>query len=180
MKNKKGFELLGEHTINIVIAVLCLLVLIYLGMALFGFFKDKQHLEQAKGTLNDISFSISSLKTEGKVGASKEVLVLSPSDWWINVFPENGKYPPSCQNKPCVCISKTPPWGAGTGSSIKFTDWDTPSGAICQTFENLNLDAYRKGIFNIGCKGYDFQITPPLSIKITLKDKNTIYFEEVC
>jgi hypothetical protein len=179
LKNKKGFNLLGEHTLGLVITVLCIIGLVYLGSILAGYYLNKQQLDQAKGSLESISFAIFNLD---KIGDSKEILILSPKDWWINVFPENGKFPPSCENKPCVCFSKTPPWGAGAGSSVKFSDWDNPSDSICQTFENINLEAYRKlSPFAFGCKGYAFQLEKvPAVINITLKEANLIYFKEVC
>ena len=177
MKNKKGFELLGEHTIGVVIAVLCLIVLFYLLSVLFGFFRDQEHLKQAQGYLDEISSNVANLKN---VGDYKDLIILSPSEWFISVWPDSDKnYPPSCNKVACICVSRDIP---SPGINKDFT-WNTASTSLCQTFDNLNLGLKTDYFYRLFCSGEAkkyYQIKPPFSLKMTLKQDKTVYLEENC
>ena len=174
-KSKKGSEFLGEHTLNLIIAVFCIVALVAVGAVLIGFLKDKTYLKQAEGYLGQIDYAIQGLT---KVGDTKELLILSPKDWWIGVWPnKDGEYPPACRNTPCVCISKDIQYAR------LFSEWNTARESVCQIFESKKITlklgyAYR---IKCGAEPEDFyEIDPPLSIKITLQADNEIYIEENC
>ena len=175
IKNKKGFELLGEHTVNLIIAVLCIIVLIYLGMALFGYFKDTTRLQQAKSSMDDFLLKSNSLK---EVGDSAEVMILSPADWWLSVWPQDNQYPFSCGTKSCICFSREIPYPKD------FSKWNTESASVCWLMEgkNLNLKTdyfYRLLDCNAEPESY-YQIVPPLTLKLSLKQNNELYIEQKC
>ena len=177
-KSKKGSEFLGEHTLNLIIAVFCIVALVAVGAVLIGFLKDKTYLKQAEGYLGQIEYAIQGLT---KVGDSQELLILSPKDWWIGVWPNSdGEYPPACRNRPCVCISKDIQFVSD------FPNWNNAKQSVCKTFENKAF-SIKTGLWYrlVTCGFKDnkdfYKIAPvPLSISITLKENNEIYFAENC
>ncbi|MDP1728719.1 MAG: hypothetical protein Q8L27_00765 [archaeon] len=105
MKNKKAMELLGEHTVNLIIAVLSIVVLIMLGTAIYNLFLgEKTDLAKAKATLNDILIpNLNSLQNEGD---SQIVLIYNPVDWGIIFQDSLEKRPAVCKGHKCLCICK--------------------------------------------------------------------------
>ncbi len=116
MKNKKGF-LLGEHTLKVVIAVLCLLLLFYLLFSLYSNSQDERNLQLAGATLGELVEKMEEAKVEGE----SEAIILNPSpdsflekafqeEWWIIAWPYKGEgtKPTQCQRDYCVCICVIP------------------------------------------------------------------------
>lgn len=77
LMNKKGEWLLGEHTVNIILAVLGIIILIFLAVSLYSIFSQDQDLEKAKRNLEQLINQINSLED----GQEKEFLMLSPQGW---------------------------------------------------------------------------------------------------
>lgn len=110
MKNKKATLMLGEHVIEIVIAIICMSILILTAIGVSNYFgEDTQNLRQAKLNLAKINDTLSNLKE----GEQKEVFIESPSNWVITFWPMtytgqgahiNGIE--ECEDKTCICISK--------------------------------------------------------------------------
>ena len=176
-KSKKGSEFLGEHTLNLIIAVFCIVALIAVGAVLIGYLQDKTHLKQAEGYLGQIDYAIQGLT---KIGDSQELLILSPSKWFIGVWPNSdGEYPPACRNSPCVCISKTPQYVSS------FSEWNIAKESVCKIIEKKDVIlkagpgcGEEKKFFQINAKPL-FSVTT-LSLNITLKANNEIYFSGTC
>jgi hypothetical protein len=110
MKNRKGF-LLGEETLKIVIAVICIVFLVYFLMSLYLSNKTGKNLELAKASLQSLLNGITE-KTEAEI--------YNPSGWYISSFPQTIKpklmaspekvIPKQCSNldwNNCICICKT-------------------------------------------------------------------------
>lgn len=98
LKNKKA--ILPEEVVRIVIAVLCIIVLIFLAVQLYSIFTRSNELEQAKSTLNEI---VAKSKGLSEVGKQTDLLVLSPgtkNDWRIVSYPD--KNVPS-NSQLCIC-----------------------------------------------------------------------------
>jgi hypothetical protein len=95
--NKKGFELLGNHTVNIIIAVLCILVLIYAGIKVYGLFSDKSDLEKATFELTQLKAKLDAV-AESKV--SDEYIVTSVREWYL--FSE--EFGSLCNGDFCLCL----------------------------------------------------------------------------
>jgi len=108
---------LGEETLKIVIALICIGILIYLLVSLYQANQDSKNLELAKSSLNFLMSEINSGKTR--------VDIYNPENWQIGIWPhvanvvvrsgayriEVGKqYPDSCSNLgwtiSCICICK--------------------------------------------------------------------------
>ena len=81
-KNKKAI-LLGE-TMKIVIAVLCLILLVYLAVSLSGILIGKHTLEQGRSTLNAIAGKLATLEEGGKL----DYLITSPATWRVVSYPD--------------------------------------------------------------------------------------------
>lgn len=97
-KNKKGF-LLAEETLKIIIAVICIIFLIYLLIAVYNSSTSEKKLEQAKDSLSRLEVIISSLVE----GGSERQDVPQPVGWHVYSFVGDEK-PNSCLNEKCVCI----------------------------------------------------------------------------
>jgi hypothetical protein len=88
IKNKKA--ILAEETLKILIGVLCIALLIYLGVKLYGIFTRSNQIEQAKATLEAIYGKAETLKEEGD---TINYLVVSPKGWRFLIY----------EKKLCLC-----------------------------------------------------------------------------
>lgn len=149
IRNKKAQQFLGEHTANLIIAVLCIIVLLLVGRAVYNLFLgDSNELKQAKASLEntvDIANSV-------PVGESKNAIVLNPKDWTIISWSSLQKYAPaSCGDKSCICICK------GDLSRVDFhRSCDNTKTAVCQTINSKFVQ--------------ELQIlikTPPIGLKLS-------------
>ncbi|MEM3112906.1 MAG: hypothetical protein QXI33_00585 [Candidatus Pacearchaeota archaeon] len=82
--NKRGF-LLGEHTINIIIAILAIVVLVFLGIGIFGIFSSNNDFRIAEAHVNNIKAIILGLKEKG--GGTQNYVLVSPKKWAIISWP---------------------------------------------------------------------------------------------
>jgi hypothetical protein len=150
MKNKRGF-LLGEETVKIIIAVICLVVLVYFLVSLYLANKDKD-LELAKASLEHLVADINSGKTETEIYNPQK-------NWFIGSYPRGEIMPELCLNKDwekCLCICFYP------------KNCDSKDQGDCQesdfTVENI---AY---IANVAPVEHVIMIKDP-PIRLTLKNK---------
>lgn len=97
-KNKKGF-LLAEETVKIIVAIICILFLIFILLAIYNSSTSGAKLQQAKDVLLRTQAIMSSLKE----GESENQDVPNPSGWYLYSFVEQVK-PNSCLNEKCLCI----------------------------------------------------------------------------
>ncbi len=98
MKNKKGILL--RNVLEMIVAVFCILLLVYGGGRLYGIFAQKTEIEQARATIDQIFGTIDSLE-DGEKG---DYLVTSPKEWYFVVYEENQNMLPQCEGKNCLCI----------------------------------------------------------------------------
>jgi hypothetical protein len=107
MRNKRAFELLGETTLNLLIAVMCILVLIFLGVALYNLFlENKLNLEQAKSVAEEIDYKISLLETANE----NNMVIYNPKKWAVTFWTKFNALPPACEGKDCFCICDFSDW----------------------------------------------------------------------
>ena len=109
---KKGF-LLGEETLKIIIAVICIMFLVYLLVSLYLSGRDNS-LELAKSSLDHL--------IEGLNAGNSRIEIYNPDGWGIASFPFSSPIPFSDQlpnicvdNKweSCICICSQPKGSAG-------------------------------------------------------------------
>lgn len=118
--NKKAdsHEILSPEVIKITLAIMCLLLLVYLGYKLASIFIDKHRIDQAKAVLEDISGKISSLKKQGDSAEYSirnppyEKNILLPDEWWILTVSNPysgmpGDVPKECREQKCACLEKS-------------------------------------------------------------------------
>jgi hypothetical protein len=109
--NKKGF-LLGEETLKIVIAVICIAFLIYLLVAVYFSMTGEENKRLSEAVLTDkIIPEINRIDGGGEYSVTG-VHVPNPSDWTIFSFVGEDKKPNSCVEKDCICICENafPDW----------------------------------------------------------------------
>lgn len=122
--NKKGDGIgwLGEHTFNIVIAVVCLLILIGVGYKVYAFFSDKSELDKASENLKLVKIKIDSIKSLGT--GSEEAIVYFPQGWFLRSFSSN--FPlgegECLGKKSCLCACKN-------------TNCDSSGSRVCYGFD---------------------------------------------
>lgn len=97
-KNRRGF-LLAEETLKIIIAVICIVFLVYILVAVYNSKTSANKIESAKDMLSRIETIISSLE-EGEIESQD---VLNPKGWHLYSFVGEEK-PNSCLGNNCLCI----------------------------------------------------------------------------
>jgi competence protein ComGC len=102
-KNKKGF-LLAEETVKIIVAIICILFLIFILLAIYNSSTSGAKLQQAKDVLARTQAIMSALKE----GESENQDMPNPTgtlltSWHLYSFVEQLK-PNSCLNEKCLCI----------------------------------------------------------------------------
>jgi len=100
---KKGI-LIGEHVINIIIAVLAVVVLAYLGIQLYNsYLGGKTELKQAQATLDMIVGVVEEIKP----GEEITKIITSPRDWYLLDFKKRENSPDTCFGEACLCLCET-------------------------------------------------------------------------
>ncbi len=166
MKSKKAF-LLGEHTLKVIIAVLCLLLLAYLLFRVYSSSKDQRNLELAESTLNELEEKMEEAKTSGK---EQEMIVLNPVSgkllnyWWIIAWPykTQNKKPERCMGNYCICIC-----GAGDSKDSSLQQCD--SLGVCKNFDE-KIKTIDPGLIFDWNEPIPIK-NPPVEIKIKYNNK---------
>ena len=131
MKNKYGF-LLGEETLKIIIAVICIGFLVFLLTSLYFSLSGKQDSKYAEGSLNLVSDEIKRINAGGEINPAG-IQIPNPSGWYLFGFVGEDKKPNLCSGKNCVCICKNLLINI-FDRQLKSCD----SEGICSTVSNLN------------------------------------------
>lgn len=103
-QDKKGF-LLGEFTLKVLVAILCIVVLLFLLYKVYANFMGKSKLDQAKSTVDKIIEEINavSIGVEGE----RDYQILNPKDWvllYYSTGEEKPKGKSGCNGDKCLCI----------------------------------------------------------------------------
>jgi len=105
--NKRGLLLL-KQIIELIVAIIVILILIYVGVVLFRTYFGRQEDLQAKGTLERLTQKLNSLEE----AETKRHTLLTPSSWYIVAFDEehnfnkNFEKPSGMFQKNILCICK--------------------------------------------------------------------------
>jgi hypothetical protein len=166
IKSKKAIELLGEHTVNLIIAALCIVVLVMVGIALYNsLLVDKKRVMNAQAELKEIMEKVEVLQENG--GGSMEKIILQPVGWAIVGWPvldgpNAGLSTNYCISKGwvnCLCLCKADVEGA---DRINWARFATPSG-IRQACDDVPVCSEIKAKkFIVTNPGFETQMTPIL------------------
>lgn len=162
MLYKKGF-FLGEFTLKVIIAVLCLALLAFLFFKLYASFTSNTDVDKARGSLSRINEKVNEAILNGRA----DYLLLSP-EGWILLYSEQG-VPSSCQGQKCLCIC------AADGLSFDKIKACTSSIGSCSAELAGSFASQLAKCNSAGaCSKVDKNVTMPEMIKI---DKATqVYF----
>jgi hypothetical protein len=94
---KKGIELLGSHAINLIIAILAILILIYGGVKLAGLFTEKAEKENAEFELIQLK---AKLDTALRTGEGDSYLVTTTKGWYMF----SDEFGSLCEGDFCLCL----------------------------------------------------------------------------
>ncbi len=110
-KDKKGF-LLSSETLKIIVAVICIVFLVYLLVALYYSFTGEEKIKQAESSLKDIVMKEINRIADGGEYNEQGIHVPNPSDWFIFSFVGDKKKPNLCTGQNCICICEEvfPDW----------------------------------------------------------------------
>jgi hypothetical protein len=101
--NKKGF-LLGEETVKIVIAVVCIVFLIALLVTVYLSVSGDQQSIEAKASMENVLVKeIKGVDAGGQV-RPEGILIPNPAGWSLFSFIEGDKKPNLCAGDNCICI----------------------------------------------------------------------------
>jgi len=154
-QNKRGF-LLGEETIKIIIAVICLVALVYFLVSLYIANQDKD-LQLAKASLEKLVNDANAGRTETEIYNPKGSILNVPQGWGIISFSDaKGAIP----NIPNFCLNKG--WNNCLCICI------LPGGAVHTLVNACNT----KGVCqesDISVVGEMIKIDPPLLLSINDK-----------
>ena len=129
--------MLGEHTLKVVIAVLCLLLLFYLLFTLYSNSKNERNLQLAEATLDELA---------GKMAGAKEndnaqTILLNPSGWKLFYYGKGVKEkdkPSMCEDN-CMCLCYELGWISPTAVGSRISGHDQISVCdeigVCKNFE---------------------------------------------
>jgi len=112
IKNKKAF-LLGEVSVKLVIAILAILILIILGVKLFGMFSKENDVKKAEDNLKLIENKIAYLNSPEYTEDFLYVTIFPPKEtgWFIKSYGQ-GYFPSKQCNtkdfKSCLCMCDSP------------------------------------------------------------------------
>ena len=104
---RRGF-LLGEFTLKTVLAVVCILLLVFLLASFYASFSKEKSIAQAKGSLEQIRQGISIAGSTGKYA----YILTEPRGWALAYFPAGLGSSGVCEGtgNRCLCICKAPGW----------------------------------------------------------------------
>ncbi len=110
--NKKGFEVLSDTLINIIIGIIGILILFGLFFALISLFSSNNDLKKAEGELGEMKSSLERLNSDNK---EIDYLALYTPEW--NLF--SSEYADVCKPGPfCLCICEERECSEGLHSCI--------------------------------------------------------------
>jgi hypothetical protein len=108
LNEKRAVSWFSEHVMNIVVAIGCIIILLFVGVKMYGLFSEKTELEKAEGNLKLIKERIELLKNSPETN-SMEIIVYPPKNWvlrsYIDAFPLAECY--SQQGCLCLCQDGT-------------------------------------------------------------------------
>ncbi len=108
MGNKKtnkrgGINFLGEHVVGIIVAILCIIVLLFIGYKVYSIFSEKTELEKSETNLKAIKTEIELVKNSPGINF-RELIIYPVKKWVLRSYSEG--FPESkCYGKAsCLCM----------------------------------------------------------------------------
>ncbi len=133
--NKKGF-LLGEVTVKIVIATICIVLLVFLLLMMYSMFTKQSKIDNAEASLNWFKAGIISAKNspDGKFTG----VLIEPKTWVLVYF--QGNVPNTCSGIKCLCICAEASswWFTTTQSEAQFEECESSGACISMDDEVKN------------------------------------------
>ena len=97
-RERKGFTILGEEGVKVIMVIVISLVLIYLGIKIFGLYATTSAIEKAKSELVGIETGLNEAAVQK---AEKEYIILQTPEWYLsNHSGESGL----CSGLFCLCL----------------------------------------------------------------------------
>jgi hypothetical protein len=153
MKNKKGF-LLAEETLKIIIAVVCMVFLVYFLTSLYLTNVKNQKVEQAKSVVERIG------EIANSVPENPERTDLSPGGWFLFSFTE-GLKPKQCAGGNCVCICSKiliPIYEDSRQINECSKNGACKNIANIENFEKIEIKSPSQGVTNVEIKKQETRV----------------------
>jgi len=157
MKKQASLE---SEVLKMLIALACIIVLIILGVKIYGVFQNKSALEQATAALSEI---VSKAEGLSEANPSADYLLVNPKLWTIIYYEED--MPESCGNKECLCICKI----AREFSKSNLKNACQTNGVCKNVAKDISMD-----FFDVGTNKINFYYPPKLPVTIYLAQKDNV------
>jgi len=131
VKNKRAF-LLGEETLKVIIAVICIAFLIYLLVAIYFNVTGEQKLKEADASIQNLVVPEVERINSGGEYSSEGILIPNPSEWLLFSYVGEEPKPNSCLDENCFCICER--------TLLEFFDWQLKrceDKGVCINIPNL-------------------------------------------
>ena len=99
--NKRG-DFFTLEVLHIILAVVCLIFLVYLGASMYSILKNKQEIQQAKALQEDLAPLEKDVLDNN---AQREYLIIGPKNWFLTSFVAGVRA--ECNQNPCFCVCNT-------------------------------------------------------------------------
>jgi len=153
MKNKKGIEFLGGHVVNLIISVIIIILLVFLGLKIYGLFVNEgSDLEQANTQLLKIKEVSDGTFDKKKLGTI-EAFFTPANGWFIRSFSEASAsnlqdLPRACIGQVgCLCICQS--FNCEGTISCIGTDYDLKFRGIKYTYKSGGVDFQKEEVTEI-------------------------------
>lgn len=105
ISKKAEISFLGEHTLGLIVAVLCIIVLIFIGVKIYNLFSEKSDLDKAESNLKLIQGEIELIKTSTTANVNGSIIIYSPKGWVLRTYNNNDFPQAECYGgKSCLCL----------------------------------------------------------------------------
>ena len=131
-KNRKG-NLLPEEVLKIIVALICIIFLVFLLVSLYFSLTGDQKKKEAESMMKDNAGLAKEIEKINTKGNESIFHVKNPSGWFIFSFVGTAKKPNLCIGASCICICKKI-WMDVFDRQIK----ECNSNGVCTTVPNLN------------------------------------------
>lgn len=113
----KKADIVMPEFLKIIIAIACIVLLVFLATNLYGIVIKKTSIEQARATLEGIVEKVNSFENEEVT--KTDYVIVSPKEWTL-VGVEQKKSSGKCTSDNCLCFCKTEEYIEKTNEGMDF------------------------------------------------------------
>jgi len=176
IKGKSGF-LLAEETIKIIIALICLVFLIYVLTSIYYSNKNSKDLKLAQASLDHLVLEVDAGETEVELyNPITNGIAPFRTHWYAFTWSNNGVFPNSCSTlgwERCVCICG---FKSFSGFTLKRASETCDDRGVCKELKK-DLRIKSSGSFGVIGSDIGFEIKDP-PVRLTIDYGRGVIFTQ--